>query len=372
MKTLFISSVNDAAGKNMLIAGIGQKMMDDKYNIGFLKPIANKPFRFERTLTDEDALFFHKLFNLEREPISNLCSLVVTNELYEGIISGKTKIDLSGKVSQSIEKISRDKDIILIKGLGRFYRGSGFGESELNLIKNFNWQTILVDAYRSNRFSLPLDLIDGFIMGKKVLGNFLIGVVFNYVPQHQMGYIKDKVVPYLYKEHKIEVLGIIPADARLKAVSIAEIKNMLNAEILCGADKQNDIIEEFCLSTMNMENDLRYFRQVDCKAVIISGDRPEIQLASLETDTKCLILTGKLYPSDIVLSKVEESNIPVLVVRDSSLETAEKIERLRQHLGLYSPSKIPTAIKIVQRNVNIKTIYKKLGILSRPYRMVEP
>jgi BioD-like phosphotransacetylase family protein len=363
MKTLFVSSVSDAAGKNMLIAGLGQKLITDKYKIGFLKPLANKPLRHERTLTDEDVLFFHKLFNLE-EHISNLSSVVVSDELYKEIISGKTRIDLADKISHTLKKFSKDKDVLLVKGLGRFYRGSGFGLSELNLIKDCNWQTVLIDGYRAGRFSLPLDLIDGFIMAKKVLGNLLIGIVFNYVPEHQIDYLKDKILPFLKNEHKIDVLGIIPTSAKLRAVSIKEIKDVLQGELLCGSDKQENIIEDLCLSTMNMENDLRLFNQAKCNAVIVSGDRVEIQLAALETRTECLILTGKLYPPDIVLSKAEENNIPVMVIRDTSLQTQEKIERLRKHFGLYTLSKIEQGMKIIQKNVNIKSLYKKLELQS--------
>ena len=362
MRTLFISSVNDAAGKNMLIAGIGKKMIADKYRIGFLKPLANKPHIHERITSDEDVLFFHNIFNLS-DQVKHLTSLVVNDELFRNIIAGKEKIELAEKVKESMGKLSANKDILLVKGLGRFYRGSSLGLSEHNLIRDFNWPTILIDGFQANRFALPMDIIDGFIMAKKVLGNLLAGVIFNYVPETQMEYLKDKIVPFLHQEHKIETLGLIPALPRLKALSIREIKTMLNAELLAGADKEDNTVEEFCISTMNMENDIKYFRDTKCNAVIVSGDRVEIQLAALESQIECLILTGKLYPPEIVLSKAEEMNVPVLVVRDASLETSRKIERLRKHFGLYTPSKIDEAIKLVQRNVNIKTIYKKLGLV---------
>jgi BioD-like phosphotransacetylase family protein len=361
MRTLFISSVNDAAGKNMVIAGIGKKMIADKYHIGFLKPLANKPHPYERITSDEDALFFHNIFGLE-DQAKHLTSLIVNDELFRNIIADKEKVDMTEKVKESIAKLIANKDILLIKGLGRFYRGSSLGLSEHNLIRDFNWPTILIDGFQANRFALPMDIIDGFIMAKKVLGNLLMGVIFNYVPENQMNYLKDKIVPFLQKEHKIETLGIIPALPRLKALSIREIKTMLNAELLSGTDKEDSIVEEFCISTMNMENDIKYFRDTKCNAVIVSGDRVEIQLAALESQIECLILTGKLYPPEIVLSKAEELNVPVLVVRDASLETSRKIERLRKHFGLYTPSKTDEAIKLVQKNVNIKVIYKKLGL----------
>lgn len=361
MKTLFVSSVNDAAGKNMVIAGIGKKMLADKYRIGFLKPLANKPHLHDRVASDEDALFFRDIFGLN-DQIKHLTSLVVNDEVFRNIISGKEKSELSAKTKESVDNLSKEKDILLVKGLGRFYRGSSLGLSEHSLIRDFNWPTILIDGFQANRFALPIDIIDGFIMAKKTLGNLLTGVIFNYVPDNQIEYLKNKIVPFLQKEHQIETLGIIPALSSLKALSIKEIRTMLKAELLSGTDQEENTIEEFCISTMNMENDIKYFRDTKCNAVIISGDRVEIQLAALESQIQCLILTGKLYPPEIVLSKAEEMNVPVLVVRDNSLETSRKIERLRKHFGLYTPSKIDQAIKLVQKHVNIKAIYKKLGL----------
>ena len=58
---------------------------------------------------------------------------------------------------------------------------------------------------------------------------------------------------------------------------------------------------------------MTYFRRKPNKAVITGGDRADIQLAALETSTRCLILTGNLYPSPAVLNRAEELCVPVLL-----------------------------------------------------------
>ena len=48
------------------------------------------------------------------------------------------------------------------------------------------------------------------------------------------------------------------------------------------------------LGAMGAELALKFFRTKPDKIVITGGDRADIQLAALETDTKCLVLTGNL------------------------------------------------------------------------------
>lgn len=363
MKTLFVTSVDDAAGKNMLLLGLGRQMQQDKHRVGFFKPFGNKPFRFERTLSDEDVVFFHQALGLT-EPVSHLCPLVLSDEIIDTMLADKKPPaevgGLSEKIKQMTERLAADRDILLVKGLGRFYRGSMFGLTESSLIRDFNWKTILIDNYRSGRMALPVDTIDGFIAAKRILGNLLIGVIFNNVPDAQIEHLKKKVVPSLREKYKIDVLGIVPQTDALKAISVKELREKLGGEQLTARDKDDALIESFCMSTMNVENDLKYFRQEKCKAVVTGGDRTDIQLAALETPTQCLILTGRLYPPDIILSRAQELGVPVLVFKDDTLQLMKRIDRLVKHLGLFTPSKVDAAVKMVRQNVNIKAIYKKI------------
>ncbi|MEK7449921.1 MAG: DRTGG domain-containing protein [Planctomycetota bacterium] len=364
MKPLFITSVSDYAGKNLLLTGLGLKMQSDGYRINFFKPLGNRPMRLERILSDEDAAFFHEIFGLKNQ-LTAATAVLLTDELLERLLAGRWKIDLVEKINQALKKFT-EADITLIKGVSRFYRGSILGSSEISLIKEFNWPTIVVD-----RLTFTGETIDGFMGAKRSLGNLLLGVVFNYVPLTKMSYLKKKVVPFL-KKNKVEVLGIIPQSAALESVSVKEIKNALSADLICGKDRLENTVEKFCPGIMNVENALRYFRRemghhvgyptVECLAVVTEGDRADIQLAALESNACCLILTGHLYPDDIILSRAEERNVPVLVVHDDTLKIMNKLEKLTKHIGLETLSKVKEANKIVRANVNIKAIYQKLGL----------
>ena len=85
---------------------------------------------------------------------------------------------------------------------------------------------------------------------------------------------------------------------------------------------------------------LRHFQRKANKAVITGGDRGDIQLAALETSTRCLILTGNLRPSVRVLGKAAEKGVPMILVRDDTLATTERVEAAIGHVRLSSPKQV--------------------------------
>ena len=66
--------------------------------------------------------------------------------------------------------------------------------------------------------------------------------------------------------------------------------------------------------------------------VLPGGDGTELTaaLARQVPGAACLILTGNLYPSEIILTRAEEHGVPVLTVRDDTYSVARRLEALRQ------------------------------------------
>ena len=77
-------------------------------------------------------------------------------------------------------------------------------------------------------------------------------------------------------------------------------------------------------------------RKARNKAVITGGDRADIQLAALETSTKCIVLTGDLYPNAIILARAQECGVPIV---ETSHEVSENpgLHRLTDMLAAAFP-----------------------------------
>jgi BioD-like phosphotransacetylase family protein len=176
-----------------------------------------------------------------------------------------------------------------------------------------------------------------------------------------MSYMREYIVPFL-KANGITTLGIIQKDDVLGAVPVREIVTALHGRVLCCEDKQDELVEHFMIGAMNVESALKYFRKISNKAVITGGDRSDIQLAALETSTKCLILTGELYPNASILGRAQEAGVPVVLVRLDTASTLEVCENLSGYASMHSWSKIQRAAEVVEREIDFKMIYRQLGL----------
>ncbi len=124
----------------------------------------------------------------------------------------------------------------------------------------------------------------------------------------------------------------------------------------------NDLVEKFVIGAMNVSSALKHFRQSRNKAVITGGDRADIQLAALETSTRCLILTGEMYPNPTILTRAEEVGTTVIVVNQDTAEAVERCEALMGHLSLSAPKKIEQVKKTFKTSVDTRKLKKDCGL----------
>jgi BioD-like phosphotransacetylase family protein len=94
----------------------------------------------------------------------------------------------------------------------------------------------------------------------------------------------------------------------------------------------------------------------------VGGDRADVQLAAIEAGTQCLILTGNLYPNEIVISKADITGIPIVVVRGDTFSVAKRVEELSSKLRLKEKEKVDSGIHLIEEEVDFARLYEGLGI----------
>lgn len=354
MKSLFISSVSEYSGKNLIVLGLGRKFQQEGYKIGVFKPVGLFPSRVGNVLSDEDVLFFRKVLSLEDSP-ADMCPVVITQSLIEDVLEGEVGSCMD-KVRQSFERVAKGKDVVLMVGLGGLSYGHFIGAPMLDFIRGVDARLISIDIPRYMD-----QAIDGMLAARAAVGERFLGAVFNRLEPSRMELCNTLVRNYLRKQG-IDILGLIPEDPILRAVSVRELKEELGGEVICCPEKMEELVERFGIGAMNVESALRYMRKIRNKAVIVGGDRSDIQLAALETSTKCLILTGDLYPDDLILGKAIAMGVPIIVVKGDTQSVVEKVESLLGHISLRAESKVARAVEIVEKEIKFDTIRKGLGL----------
>jgi hypothetical protein len=109
-------------------------------------------------------------------------------------------------------------------------------------------------------------------------------------------------------------------------LSVGELAKHLGGEILNCPERSEELVENLMVGALSVDSGLDYFRRKANKAVITRGDRPDLQMAALETSTKCLILTGAIRPMPIVLHRAIEKGVPIIVVEEDTISTLRRIE----------------------------------------------
>lgn len=83
---------------------------------------------------------------------------------------------------------------------------------------------------------------------------------------------------------------------------------------------------------------------------------------ALEGNCPCLILTGNLYPNDIILTRSEVLEIPVIVVRDDTYAVAKKMEAIQESYKLRDMIKINHGAELVNSELDYEHIFAELDI----------
>jgi BioD-like phosphotransacetylase family protein len=353
MISLYVGSTSGYSGKSLVSMGIGLKLKKDGLRVGYFKPVGILPIKVENILTDKDAWFIYRVFEL-KDHVAEVCPVVLTQEVTVKAYLKDMK-GLMRKIEKSFQQLSQDKDIMIVGGSGSIYSWNILGVSGLKVIKRLNAKVLIVVKYEGEF------CVDYILQAEKDLGDHFIGVIFNKVTHEFRQSVDDYVVPFL-KRKGIDVIGILPQDPLVGSITVEELNEMLGGKVLCCHDRINNLVERFLIGAMQVDKATEYFKMTKNNAVIVGGDRADIQLSAIESGTECLVLTGELYPSEVIISRAEQKNIPIIVVRDDTYTVAKKVERLSVRLRLRDKAKVAHGTDLVMKNVNFPLLYKHLGI----------
>jgi len=350
MIALYITSNEPYSGKTLTALVLGKRWLSQGRRVGFFKPLGLLPVTVDDQVTDEDALFVAQQLEIKTPP-SQLCPIILSPAACHVEREG-----LRRRVKEAFSASAAGHDIMLVGGLGSvFSRGSTFGLDALWVAEAFDAKVLLV-AHSESFLA-----VDGIFAARKLLGERMIGVILNRVSVRHKQVIEREVLPCL-RELGVVVLGLLPNDPLLSSVSVKEILEATGGELLSQGGLDEELIENFVVGAMGVDSALRHFRHTPRKCVITGGDRSDIQLAALETSTRCLILTGHLLPDHKVVARAQELGVPMILVREDTLATVTKVEELLGKQRVRQPRKIDHALKQFEAHLDLAKLDGSLGL----------
>jgi BioD-like phosphotransacetylase family protein len=348
---LYVASTSSFAGKTLVALALAKLWARQGVAVGYVKPLGKIPVAEGGKIVDEDASFLAGELGLPGPPEA-VCPVVITQDLVMAAYRGES-LRLKERVLRAVSEASVRSRVLLLGGAANLRDGTFLGLSPLALVSELDCGVLLVDRFSGEKS------MDQILWAAGALKERLLGIVFNRVAGAQEAFFRQTVLPY-FEARNLRVFGAIPSDSVLDSVSVKTLAGSLEADVACGSERLDTMIERFCVGAMDVDGALRVFRRIPRKAVITGGHRADIQLAALETGTRCLVLTGGVGPNELILSRAREGGVPILVVQEDTLMTLEKFENLMGRLRIREKEKIERGVALVGTNVDAEGILAAL------------
>ncbi|MBI0582583.1 MAG: AAA family ATPase [Methanomassiliicoccales archaeon] len=332
MRSLYLGSVVEKSGKSMVTLGLAKNFQG---KVGFFKPFKERLMREGDRVIDQDAYLMRHMLKSDK-PEEVLCPFAY--DVFRAATMDEVKA--------AYEKAACDCEMMLIEGTREVTTGYMNDVSGLAIAEATGSDLILISTPEAAS-------LDKIAMLYKLSKNYKInvkGVILNKTD--------DLSVANFLESKGIKVLGCVPHIPEMTYFTVKEVAEALSANVIVGEGHMDKVVEGVFIGAMTMETALKYMRRHRRKAIITGGDRSDIQLAALSTDTSCLILTGGMYPANQVVSKAYEKGIPILVTRYDTLATSEMVEHLIARIEPQDAEKVRLVEKAVADNVDLEAVFR--------------
>lgn len=330
MAALYITSSEKGSGKTAICAGLGRLLMDRGKKVGFFKPVISDG-KTTTAGTDGDAAFMNNLFSLN-----------ASADILSPVISSRG--NLAGNIKETCAKAARNKDVVIIEGLSDQYWASG------EIAEALDARVIIVEPYSPK-------LAKAVGEAKDDIGMSLLGVVVNKVPKNRLEQARNDA-----STAGVNILGVLPEDRALLAMTVGELSESIQGEILRGAGQSGELVENLMLGALVVDSGPEYFGRKDNKAVVLKSERPDMQMAAMETSTRCLVLTGDTPLNANVLERAEEKNIPIILSGDNAASVVATIEDTLANNRFHQENKLVRLTELLEEHSDTQAIYKGLGL----------
>ncbi len=355
MIPLYISSTAPYSGKSALCVGLGRRLQKDGYQIGYMRPVTTAKTCIGDYVVDKEAEMMLQTLSLQ-DPIKSIWPICFDAANVETVLRGKG-VDYRNVIQEAFAEVSRGKDVVLLEGGSRCEQGLAAGLSCQEISAIVKAKVLVVDKYD---VATTL-VVDDLLAYKMRLGKKMLGAVLNAVPRHRLDFVRQLVVPFL-EEHDVPVYAVLPLDRIFSSVTVGELAEALQGEIICRSDLEGNLVENLMVGAMSVDSALQYFRRKLNLGVITGGDRPDIQLAALETSTRALILTGNLRPSPLIMNRAEEAGVAIILVKHDTMTTVQRAEEVFEKTRFHQEQKIARFEQMLSERFKFDKLYQELGL----------
>ena len=336
MVALYIVSPQAASGKTAIAIDLGRRLQDEGKKVGYLRLMVGEK---ASQCAADDAVFAQQIFTLD-------------GALSRSLDSGKT---LADRVRAVYIEVAQNKDVVIVESSCGKRPDNDSSQSAYEIARALKAKVIIVEDYAGGK-SAP-KYLDGY----RGFGENLLGFILNKVPKRELKRTCEELISGMAAA-EITILGVLPEERALVAFTVGELVIQISGKVLSSEDKAAELVENVMVGALCVDSGPSYFGRKNNKAAVVRSDRPDMQMAALETATRCLVVTGGGEPIDYVLLKADEKGTPLITTGNDTDAVIKHIEDLVDRTRLHQEKKMGRLAEILNSNLDFKAIYSGLGL----------
>ena len=211
---------------------------------------------------------------------------------------------------------------------------------------------VITPAHRGLRASDFSDWSDA-------LGDRLAGVLVNGVTRYMGTEATDGIAPS-FDEAGIELIGMIPEDRALLSVTVDQVRSSLGGRYAVDEGDVNGPVEHFQVGCMSLDSGELRFGLYDRNAVVVRGDRPDIQMPALNASVSCLVLTGGIDPIEYISYEAREEETPIMVVESDTLTTMSLLNDVTTSARMDTAAKVARFSELLEAHSDLSHVWSVL------------
>ena len=336
MPTIYIAGASSGAGTTAVATGIATLL--GKRGVGVTLAKASRVG--SSTEPDADAAFHTALFPTNAPPAGWPLSIEQATDA----------MALDG-IAKDLKATALPSGLTVVEGISGEVSDSDRHRIDATLAEALDARVILVSSYVT---ASPSQI-------GQVFGDRLIGTIINRVPDHGR-HVAETLLASAFQGQGISVLGLLPENRRMLAPTVGDVAELLGAGVvnrnaLRSPETQlGELVEHFMLGGLFLDKGGYVFGRRENKAVIVRGDRPDLQMAALDTSTVCLILTNDKPPVQYITHHAELRQTPMLAVSTPTLATMEKLHTIGDRGSVHSPHKAQCFAELLEAHCDLESL----------------
>ena len=358
--SLYLSTLEAGSGKALLALGIMEIALRRTTKVGFFRPFIEET---EPKPRNEDIELILNQFNLKQEYEESF-GLLEREAI--SLINSHQSEQILDRIITKYKALEAKSDFILCESSDYLGKNPKF-ELDLNfsIAQNLGCPLILL-ANGENR---SVDDITSTI--KVTVNNYelkkceVIGIVVNKVAPEQIQSLQAILASEYANSNYL--LSFIPYVPQLNAPKIRELAEQLNASILYGEDRMDNLIVGYLITAMQVGNALKWLKEG--QLIITPGDRADLILALLQSDSSLnyptlagILLSGGMKPEPSICKLIEglPNPLPILSVDTDTYTTATQVREVHSSTVAANQEKIGLSLQVFEEYIDAPILEARL------------